>query len=84
MRRYVAPITIVGGQRLVAHITTLDDTGRLLAVEPFEKELAGTRYCPGTLLVEPADPRLGDSLRRLIGQPVKLLCEGVTITAPEK
>ncbi|MBR1552298.1 MAG: hypothetical protein IJ632_08295 [Muribaculaceae bacterium] len=84
MKRFVAPCTIVGGQRLAAHITTLDDAGRLLAVEPFEKELAGTRYCPGTLRIEPADDGQCDSLRHLIGRPVKLMCDDATIAAPEK
>lgn len=52
MRRYISNYTILAsGEERVNHITTLDDDGKLISIEPFDRELGNTLYVPIPLCV---------------------------------
>ena len=52
MKRYISNYTILGsGDEVINHITTVDDEGRLLSIEPFDRELGNTVYVPQPLCV---------------------------------
>lgn len=55
MKRFIANYTIlVSGQQLINHITTVASDGTLIAIAPFDHELASTIYVPQPLCVAPS------------------------------
>lgn len=47
MKRYISNYTILAdGNEVINHITTVGDDGRLISIQPFDRELGNTVYVP--------------------------------------
>ena len=52
MKRYISNYTILAdGNEVINHITSVDDNGRLISIQPFDRELGNTVYVPQPLCV---------------------------------
>ena len=52
MPRFISNYTILAnGQLLINHITTIDDDGTLISIEPFDRELGNTIYVPQPICI---------------------------------
>lgn len=55
MKRYISNYTILSsGKVFINHITTVNDDGTLLSIEPFDRELGNTHYVPTPLCIATA------------------------------
>ena len=71
MKRFISNYTITSrGEEFINHITTVDDEGRLVSIQPFDRELGNTIYVPEPLCVVATNDALlverafGDSASR--------------------
>lgn len=56
MKRYISNYTILSnGKEFINHITTINDNGSLLSIEPFDRELGNTHYVPTPLCIATAN-----------------------------
>ncbi|MBQ3323733.1 MAG: hypothetical protein IJG81_02690 [Muribaculaceae bacterium] len=52
MKRFISNYTILAdGNEVINHITTVGDDGRLISIQPFDRELGSTIYVPQPLCV---------------------------------
>lgn len=52
MKRYISNYTILGnGEEVINHITSVGDDGKMISIQPFDRELGNTIYVPLPLCV---------------------------------